>query len=501
MGEAVSAADSARSWRRIALHLSWILPGAIYGMTAARDVALVDSGELVLAASGPGVAHAPGFPVWVMLGWIASRIPGSEIVHVNFLSALAGTVTVHLVYRLARHWLTARDGRMPGPAASEFAPLSGAMLAAFAFPIWGFAGFAEVYTVTSALLVGALLATSHWREAPSDGRLLTAGVLWGLAASCHHITAGLALPAMIWLVASRRGRDMNRWRNVGVAAVAATAVGLFCYGSILVIGRTDPWMNWGGVKDLERLFWHVTGKQYRVNLLTFRPEGLLLEAKRLSWLALVAWTPPGIVLAVRGWRRIAKTRPPEAIALALLAGLGLVFAFCYEIAEDKEAYYATATWAIGLAFAAGLLELMARKDVRSRRFGIALAVVVPLAVAGMTVRAADRHADGRARAFVEDVAGAAGPDGILLTQEWQFYSPWLALHHLEGFRPDLRVVDVNLVRRSWYLDYLRREMPEVMECAAVEEAAFREQLDLFERDRPYDPATIQASFLAFLNAL
>lgn len=40
----------------------------------------------------------------------------------------------------------------------------------------------------------------------------------------------------------------------------------------------------------------------------------------------------------------------------------------------------------------------------------------------------------------------AHAQALLLNMEWQFYSPWWALHHLEGLRPDLLVIDVNLVR-------------------------------------------------------
>src|SRR4029077_15460606 len=48
-----------------------------------------DSGELILAAQGLGVAHPPGFPLWVMLAHLASLVPlGSVAVRINFLDAL-----------------------------------------------------------------------------------------------------------------------------------------------------------------------------------------------------------------------------------------------------------------------------------------------------------------------------------------------------------------------------------------------------------------------------
>ena len=49
---------------------------------------LVDSGELIVAARFLGVAHPPGFPLYVMLAHLASLVPiGNIAVRINFASA------------------------------------------------------------------------------------------------------------------------------------------------------------------------------------------------------------------------------------------------------------------------------------------------------------------------------------------------------------------------------------------------------------------------------
>src|SRR3954463_6852780 len=61
----------------------------VYTWTLAPTVTLTDSGELILAAYGLGVAHPPGFPLWVMLAHLASLVPvGSVAVRINFSSAV-----------------------------------------------------------------------------------------------------------------------------------------------------------------------------------------------------------------------------------------------------------------------------------------------------------------------------------------------------------------------------------------------------------------------------
>src|SRR2546423_15450775 len=61
----------------------------LYSWTLAPTVTLVDSGELIVVAQGLGVAHPPGFPLWVMLAHLSSLVPfGNVAVRINFSSAL-----------------------------------------------------------------------------------------------------------------------------------------------------------------------------------------------------------------------------------------------------------------------------------------------------------------------------------------------------------------------------------------------------------------------------
>ena len=44
----------------------------VYSWTLAPTVTLIDSGELILAAYGVGVAHPPGFPLYLVLAHLAT---------------------------------------------------------------------------------------------------------------------------------------------------------------------------------------------------------------------------------------------------------------------------------------------------------------------------------------------------------------------------------------------------------------------------------------------
>jgi hypothetical protein len=72
---------------------------------------------------------------------------------------------------------------------------------------------------------------------------------------------------------------------------------------------------------------------------------------------------------------------------------------------------------------------------------------------------------------------------------------------VEKMRPDVLVVDPELLRRSWYLDELTANYPEFMASVKNEVAAFRNELHKFEYDIPYDPATIQSTYVGMINAM
>ena len=59
--------------------------------------------------------------------------------------------------------------------------------------------------------------------------------------------------------------------------------------------------------------------------------------------------------------------------------------------------------------------------------------------------------------------GTIAPNGLLLTQDWQVASPMLYAQEIEQRRGDVKVVDINLLRRSWYFDYLQHAYPDLIE--------------------------------------
>src|SRR3954453_16554914 len=137
----------------------------VYTWTLAPTVTLTDSGELILAAYGLGVAHPPGFPLWVMLAHLASLVPaGSVAVRINFSSAVFAALACAMLTLVVSELLITvsccaprrrrnKAGRQGSNIESSnadglliFAPAVGAgLLMAFSRTLWSYATVTEVY--------------------------------------------------------------------------------------------------------------------------------------------------------------------------------------------------------------------------------------------------------------------------------------------------------------------------------------------------------------------
>src|SRR5436853_923547 len=162
----------------------------IYWATLAPTVTLVDSGELIVAASSLGVAHPPGFPLYVLLAYLATLFPAASVaVRVNFFSALCAalasgmlTLTVFeaMIDTGASRLSSSRAAHKKKKGVSKetvavesravramiaFGPAIGAgLLMAFSRTLWAYATIAEVYTLNALLSVAIFLLLCLWRR-------------------------------------------------------------------------------------------------------------------------------------------------------------------------------------------------------------------------------------------------------------------------------------------------------------------------------------------------
>jgi len=168
-------------WRRI---LDWRtgvafgLPLGLYVLTLAPTIYNLDSAEFTTAAATGGIVRATGYPLYLLLGRVWSRLPIRDVGYrMNLFSAWHGALTVALAERVLR-----RLGVGP------WAALGALGLLATAPFFWALSLIAEVYTLHTALMAAIILALLSWSEDPTPRRL---AVTLGGAAVIGLVAAGV----------------------------------------------------------------------------------------------------------------------------------------------------------------------------------------------------------------------------------------------------------------------------------------------------------------------
>jgi hypothetical protein len=501
---------------------------ALYYCTLAPTVTLVDSGELILAARTLGVAHPPGFPLYVLLGHAASLIPfGNIAVRLHLASALfaalaSATMTLlvieaMLIVQMQRtkgmtrtpvakgnKQQTANDSKPSATEAkTDSATLSTSVIApavvagllfAFSRTLWAYATIAEVYTLNALLIITIFWLMLGWRREAIEHRatqrdvryrkLYTAALAFGLALGVHHVTVGLMLPALAVLALSTAGVRFL-WSRQLLYAALFSLVGLSIYLYLPLAASHSPLMNWGDPRTWERFWWHVTGRQYQVYFdfsLSRIGEFARLASREFG----VAWMPLALALAVAGF--VSLLRRDRVILAFLLLVIFFDVAYClgYDIAEDKDAYYLPAF--IGLTIAAGfgawwfIISWQAKsRNALASRHAALLLLIIPLVALFGNFDVNNRSHFFIAHDYVDNILKSVEPHGMLLTTDWQVYAPSLYVTEVEGQRRDAVVININQLRRSWYYDYLDQVYPELMASSRSKVDAFLEDLRAWER--------------------
>lgn len=487
----------------------------LYTWTLAPTVTLVDSGELIVAARSLGVAHPPGFPLYVLLAHAATWLPvGNVAERVNFASALFGALAVAVLALVVAEVLqsaprgTGKKGAAPAGSSNAGSaivpPVVAALLLAFARTLWSYATLAEVYTLNALLIVLVILLMLRWRRLTgaarvrraepaahgSDRLLYAAAFVFGLGLGVHHVTVGLMLPALALLVVATAGWSFFASRRLLYAALCACA-GVSVYLYLPIAAWREAGLNWGDPRTLQRIWWHLTGRQYQAYF-SFSPGELGNQVVAFTRHAAREfgpwWCPAGPLLIAIGCHALFRHDPLLLAFLTLVAACDVAYTLGYAIAEDMDAYYLPTYIAATVAAGAGASQLLRWAHTRVAHWPrapfatAAVLLLVPVVALAGNLRFNNRRQYWIAQDYVDNILRTIEPNGMLLTLDWQVCSPFLYARTIAQQRRDVTVIDINLLRRSWYFDYLRREYPQLLQETRNEVDTFLEDLTRWEQD-------------------
>ncbi|MBV8285081.1 MAG: DUF2723 domain-containing protein [Candidatus Eremiobacteraeota bacterium] len=444
---AAVAAESSISSRHSALAgatAAGLISFVVFAALAARDVAFGDGPELTAAAITNGVAHPPGYPLWIVLGHLASLAPlGTLPFRVNLTACAYHAVTVGFVFASA-YVLTRRL------AAALFAALALAACSPI-FVSWSLQ--AEVFSLDDAFAAAIVFVCILWLQAPARWIPPVLGALFGFGLS-NHQSLVLLLPVALWAAYANRDwmrRDPRAPLLLASGAALALATFFLPYAHTLAASQAHVW-HFGTARTPGELRDLILRRAYGgFNLVARTPDQGGSMWQRLGALAVADGWP----LAASIFGAIAAFAAGErraATIAALLVAFPLV-AFCAVANVDVHDELLRAVFTrFGLLSLTALAPFAAYLALRPVLGWACCALAVASAI--VTLPPLSLRNEHGPRTLFADIFRALPRNAVLVTAGDPVDQPPQYFQSVEGMRTDVTIVTYGLLDYAPYVGAL-----------------------------------------------
>lgn len=423
---------------------------ALYAWSAPPSVVLEDDGEFIAAVHFMGVAHPPGFPLFVLLAkpftWMAT---GSVAYRVHLASGCFAALACVALWWIVR--------TLTGRALI-------ALIAALAFGVsdvfWSQAIIADVYSLNALLFFAGLALCLTYIHRPHPALVSVIALVLGLGLSNHWPLFLLAAPALLVVLLPARRALVADLRNEPIIPVVLfIAAVLVPYTWMVRRTQAAPDLSFlSGITSIDGFREFVTRAGYAQSE-SSATAGVSDQLRFLGFLAretLWQFTPGGAALAAAGlvgqWTRV---RTSIGVAL-LFAFAGATLVLLSLIRWDYDfllraafrvypivPYGIVAIWmGLGLAWSIDRVGALAP---RARRMAPwAVYAVAGGLVAALVVTNAPRN-NRRGYTFARDYATALlesfEPNAVVFTHSDVDANTLNYFHFVEGMRQDIRLMN------------------------------------------------------------
>jgi hypothetical protein len=466
--------------------LSFCIPLFLYLLTLAPSVTFFDSGEFITAVSSLGVAHSPGYPLFVNYAKPFTWLPfGSIAFRVNIATAVSAGLACYGVYLLVSHLL--KDEELPGDFfrhARGFVALCAAVTFAGTARLWLQSNHDKPYPLLAFICAIVFYLMLLWRDsvdrdAERPSYVYLGAFLCGLGTGAHQIMV-LMIPTYAFLLISKNWRVIFRIKEL-VLAFAFGILGFAIHLHLIVRALQKPLLNWGDSKNLTQFLWNMLRKGY--------PTEKPVRSLELLWAQVNAFNVPyeftvvGLVLLVIGLAAFLGRKRDLVIAyvisvLSFLLVIAGYFNTPLELIFLTEEFftplYLLSAVFIGLGMfrlvqevAGRLPEALAAKRPLCRAL-LSLVMILPLCVCALHYQENDQHENYIAFDYASNSLKSLPQRSILYTWGDSGAFPLWYLQGVERMRDDLDLLHTPHLVFGWYLD----GFPELFRRSALRSVPF-----------------------------
>jgi len=477
---------------------------AFYLQSLCATFNINDSGETIMNCDLLALAHSPGYPLHTLLGRVACLLPlGQPMFRISFLSSLIGSLTAVMVYALLKKVLepallaSMDQTQKPEAWLWEVPSLFGALVFAFSFQYWFQTGGAKgsIYALNILIATAMLFFLFKMRE---DGWFLCSTLvmtfLLGLGLAHHWPNQVALMPAYLWLYLSGQKRvppvewlknllrPFDLWARVRSLASALGGANIVRLATFFLFPLTayfflpiravqNPPDNWWNPTNFNRLRETILRKGYDGldqgqsfatfgrNFTRFATD---IPAQWGNGFSLFV-----LALAVLGLVWLYRRQRPAAVGLAL-AGAGVYF--CLTIYTTPkylwllDNFFTPVYLCLSLFAGVGAACLLswARRALSFRWARPALTAaclglgLVPL---GLNYSVNDQSLYVGSYDEGLNLMKTADRGSVILCNGDIDILPLWYLQFVEGKRPDLASLTMQLLPYDWYRDSIAQQWP------------------------------------------
>ncbi len=329
---------------------------------------------------------------------------------------------------------------------------------------WSLACNNEVYALNLFFVAAIILIISHMKDSSRLRLLLVLSYVIGIAFAHHRLALLTVAGFLCYLIFDYKRFTgyilMRRREYLRVLGANATMLllGLSAYLYLPIRAAQEPFFNWGNPQSWDNFYRHVMGWQYStwvfnksisewasafgdLTLLTvfqfpiilcaFAMVGLIaviLKNRKLGASLVAAFTINLIVISGYTIPEIDTYILPLIFIYVVWIAVGILASFKYLTGKlFKSGIETKAAIASGLVFVAFSISLLSDNRLYADRSDY-------------------RYADTQTEVIFDQL----DTNAIILTTNWDIYSPLIYKQYAEGKRRDITAIDMELMRRSWF---------------------------------------------------
>jgi len=506
---------------------SFIIPFIVYITTLAPGLYFIDTGELAAVCIRLGTAHPTGYPLFTLLGNIFSKIPiGEYIYRLNLMCALQSSITVLVFFNLVYFILTKLNlnsdkdekkkffGKDENNLVALIISFSSSMVLAFSNTFWNTSNSLEVYSlhvlfIVSVIYIFLKACNDYVMHSGKDDLkywLLFTFIL-GLSFT-NHLTSIFLSVGFIYLYFAINGFSKVSFQKILLMAIPfVLALTVYVY---FFIRGDNSIIAWGNPINFDNFYRHVSGKQFSVWMFTSTDSA----SKQFSHFTDIFpkeffYIP--VIISIFGLILSFIKQKKFFYYTLLLFVFNILYAINYDI-HDIDTYFLLAFVVTSIWFALGLRFIIDKLKL-NLSVVVLIAIVIPLTSIYGNYKENNLSKSNYVKEYTENVFKSARKNSIIMSTQWDFWVSASFYYQLvNNFRPDVIVIDKELMRKSWYLKHLKDHYPVIYDRSKQEFDVYRTELLKFEKftDNYTKPKTeadkqnlmaIQSAFLNLLNSI